>query len=294
MQVLVAAAGFTSSLRPTEVAAAIGRGIEAAGLEPPDLCPVADGGPGTLEVLLTRLGGQTAAAILGGEDQPEVEVGFAVIGDGSAAIVELAAIPGFLGSAGSLAIPPHAGSDSSSAIGELIAAAAQTGVDTVLVASGGVVVGDGGQGALEALAGAGGLHGARLVILCPTRLHLTPVGAGHGCEAGGIGDVLCRRLGGLISPGAAFVLDAVNFNDRMRAARALIVSEGVLDAGALRGRVLGEAATRARQSGVPTHAIVAANNMSPFDARILDLQEIHPAPTREDLTKAARVLAGRI
>ena len=59
MQVLVAPAGFDGTLRATEVAAAIGRGLEAAGLEPPDLCPVADGGPGTLEILLTRLGGES-------------------------------------------------------------------------------------------------------------------------------------------------------------------------------------------------------------------------------------------
>src|SRR5213076_243896 len=59
-RVLVAPDSFKGTFRATEVAAAIGRGLEAAGLAPPDLCPVADGGEGTLEVLLTALGGETA------------------------------------------------------------------------------------------------------------------------------------------------------------------------------------------------------------------------------------------
>ena len=39
-----------------------GAGWRRGGCPPPDLCPVADGGEGTLEVLLTALGGETAAA----------------------------------------------------------------------------------------------------------------------------------------------------------------------------------------------------------------------------------------
>ena len=60
--VLVAPDSFKGTFRATEVAAAIGRGLESAGLAPPDLCPVADGGDGTMEVLLTALGGETDAA----------------------------------------------------------------------------------------------------------------------------------------------------------------------------------------------------------------------------------------
>ena len=61
-RVLVAPDKFKGTFRATEVAAALGRGLEAGGCPPPDLCPVADGGEGTLEVLLTALGGETAAA----------------------------------------------------------------------------------------------------------------------------------------------------------------------------------------------------------------------------------------
>ena len=44
------------------MAGAIGRGLERAGLMPPDLCPVADGGEGTMDALLPRLGGELVAA----------------------------------------------------------------------------------------------------------------------------------------------------------------------------------------------------------------------------------------
>ena len=60
--VLVAPDSFKGTLRAAEVAAAIGRGLERAGLMPPDLCPVADGGEGTIDALLPRLGGELAAA----------------------------------------------------------------------------------------------------------------------------------------------------------------------------------------------------------------------------------------
>src|SRR3954447_6008573 len=56
---LVAPAPFDGALRAPVVAATIGRGLEAAGFAPPDLCPVASGGAGTIEVLLPALGGET-------------------------------------------------------------------------------------------------------------------------------------------------------------------------------------------------------------------------------------------
>ena len=61
-QVLVAPDSFKGTFRAPAVAAAIGRGLERAGFEPPDLCPVADGGEGTMAALLTALGGETAGA----------------------------------------------------------------------------------------------------------------------------------------------------------------------------------------------------------------------------------------
>src|SRR3954447_12347153 len=56
---LVAPAPFDGALRAPVVAATIGRGLEAAGFAPPDLCPVTSGGAGTIEGLLPALGGET-------------------------------------------------------------------------------------------------------------------------------------------------------------------------------------------------------------------------------------------
>src|SRR6266542_3517404 len=83
--VLVAPDSFKGTFRATEVAAAIGRGLESAGLRPPDLCPVADGGEGTMEVLLTALGGETAAARVHDPLGREVDAGYALIEGGGTA-----------------------------------------------------------------------------------------------------------------------------------------------------------------------------------------------------------------
>ena len=57
MPVLVAPDSFKGTMAARIVAAAIGRGLERAGLRA-DLAPVADGGEGTMDVLLERLGGE--------------------------------------------------------------------------------------------------------------------------------------------------------------------------------------------------------------------------------------------
>jgi glycerate kinase len=80
----------------------------------------------------------------------------------------------------------------------------------------------------------------------------------------------------------------------MRASRAVVVGEGRIDRSTLEGKIAGEIATRARQAGVPAHAIVGANDLSPFDQRILDLQTIQEAGTIEALEAAAAALGERL
>ena len=57
-------------------------------------------------------------------------------------------------------------------------------------------------------------------------------------------------------PGAPFVLDALGFDELMRAAAFVVTGEGSLDSQSLQGKIVGEVATRARQGGVACHAIV--------------------------------------
>ncbi len=90
------------------------------------------------------------------------------------------------------------------------------------------------------------------------------------------------------------MLDALDFDRRMRAAHAVITGEGRLDDQSLVGKAVSEVATRARQAGVPCHAVVGANALDRFGARILDLQTVTEAGTPGQLRAAGRRLAGVI
>ena len=57
---------------------------------------------------------------------------------------------------------------------------------------------------------------------------------------------------------------------------------------------IAEVATRARQGGVPCHAVCGENALSLFDARILDLQRIAEAPTLPELEDAGAFLAANL
>ncbi len=320
--VLVAPDSFKGTLRAAQVAACIGAGLERAGLVPPDLCPVADGGEGTMEVLLTALGGETAGAAASDPlGRPIAAAGFALIEDGGTAIVEVAEASGLQRVAED---ERDAVAASTRGTGELIVAAATAGAEVVLVAAGGSATTDGGAGAIEAIEEAGGLQGTALVVLCDVRTPFEQAPARFGPQkgadakaikqlerrlqdqavtlpkdprgvpmtgaAGGLAGGLWARYGAKLEPGAAFILKALDFDTRMRAARAVIVGEGRLDATTLEGKIAGEIATRARQAGVPCHAIVGVDAIDRFSARILDLQVIEEARTAEELADAGERL----
>jgi glycerate kinase len=320
--VLVAPDSFKGTLRAPEVAAAIGRGLERAGLRPPDLCPVADGGEGTMEVLLLALGGETAAAEVSGPLGRPVRAGFGLLEDGGTAIVEMAQASGL-----HLVQPAERDAEAASTrgTGELIVAAVEAGAEVVLVGVGGSATTDGGAGAIEAIEEAGGLHGATLVVLCDVRtpfeqaaavfapqkgadaaavrrlakrldalahkLPRDPRGVPMTGAAGGLSGGLWAAFGARLEPGAAFVLEAIGFDARMRAAHAVIVGEGRLDDQTLRGKIVGEIATRARQSGVPCYAVVGQDALDLFSKRILDLQSVAEAGTVAELESAGESLA---
>ena len=164
--VLVAPDSFKGTFNAAQVAGAIGRGLEQAGLMPPDLCPVADGGEGTLDALLPQLGGELIAQEVRGPLGAPVRTGFGLIEDGGTAIVEMAMASG-------LGLVPEDERDaweaSTYGTGQLIAAAAQAGAAVILVAVGGSATTDGGKGALDAIEEAGGIGRAKIVVLCDVR-----------------------------------------------------------------------------------------------------------------------------
>src|SRR4051795_2111377 len=165
--VLIAPDSFKGTFSAAQVASAIGRGLEKAGLMPPDLCPVADGGEGTLAALLPQLGGELEGATVHDPLGREMTAQFALVEGGGTAIVETAAASGLALLAEDERDPWAA---SSYGTGELIVAAADAGAQVILVAVGGSATMDGGAGALEAIADAGGLKGAKLVVLSDVRL----------------------------------------------------------------------------------------------------------------------------
>jgi glycerate kinase len=90
------------------------------------------------------------------------------------------------------------------------------------------------------------------------------------------------------------LLGTLDFDARMRGARAVILAERRLHEDTLSGSVTFELATRARQAGVPAYAITAENALDAFDARILDLQAILEARSARKLAAAGRELAGLV
>src|SRR3954452_2664420 len=160
--VLVAPDSFKGTFSAVEVAEAIGRGLGAAGLEV-DLCPVADGGEGTMETLLASIGGQTVEVdVLDPLGRP-MRAPFALVDDGRRALVEMATASG-------LALLTEDERDPWAATtygtGQLIRAAVEAGAQEIMVAVGGSATVDGGRGALDAVHEGGGLDRARIVVLC--------------------------------------------------------------------------------------------------------------------------------
>jgi glycerate kinase len=109
--------------------------------------------------------------------------------------------------------------------------------------------------------------------------------------AGGLAGGLWAHRGARLAPGAAYVLDAIGFDDAMRAARFVVTGEGRIDRQTLAGKAVFEVATRCRQGGVACHAVVGRNELEPFEARLIDLSTVTEAGTRRRLRAAGARLA---
>ena len=112
--------------------------------------------------------------------------------------------------------------------------------------------------------------------------------------AGGLSGGLWAALGAELVPGAAFVLDALRFDERLKRAGAVITGEGKLDEQTLQGKLVGEIGTRTRQAGVPLHAIVGTDALDGFGKRMIDLQVVTEATTLEEVERAAEALGERL
>ena len=315
---LVAPDSFKGTFSAREVAAAIADGLRSAEREAREL-PVADGGEGTMEVLVSALGGEVRTVSASDPLGRPIEAGFALLPDGSA-VVETAQASG-------LGLVAEAERDAWAATtrgtGELIVAAVEAGAERVIVTVGGSATTDGGAGALEALDEAGVTVPA-MDVLCDVRvpfedaprifapqkgadpamvkrlerrldelaerLPRDPRGEPMTGAAGGLSGGLWAGCGARLVPGAPYVLDAIGFDDLMRGSAFVVTGEGSLDEQTLQGKIVGEVATRCRQAGVTCHAIVGRDQLDPFGERIIDLASVTEASTLAELEAAGRAL----
>jgi glycerate 2-kinase len=289
---LVAPDSFKGTFDAAAVAEAIAAGVEAGGGEA-DRCPVADGGEGTMAVLLQALGGERLSARVSDPLRRPIEASFAILGDGETALVEAAQASGLPLLAPEERDPERADTFGT---GELIAGAIAAGATRVLLAAGGSATTDGGRGAIEALQQADVLGAVPIEVLCDVRtpyedaarvfapqkgadpgaverlterLHTLaaelprdPRGVPMGGCAGGLSGGLWGH-GAELRPGADFVLDALDFDTRLARADAVVSGEGRFDSQSLEGKIVGAIANRCTAAGKPLHLVVGQNAIGP-------------------------------
>ena len=315
---LVAPDSFKGTFAAGEVAAAIAAGLRDGGVEAVEL-PVADGGEGTLDALVGALAGDYRTASVSDPLGRVIEARFGLLPDGRA-VVEMARASG-LGLVGE--DERDAWAASTRGTGELIAAAVAAGAHAVVVTVGGSATTDGGAGALAALEEAG--VNPELEVVCDVRTpwedaprvfgpqkgadeamvarlekrlaELAAKAPRHprgepmtGC-AGGLSGGLWAFGGATLVPGAAYVLDAIGFDARMRESAFVVTGEGKLDEQTLHGKAVGELAARCRDADISCHAVVGRNELDADRARELGLTSVREATTLDEMRQAGVDLA---
>ena len=151
MRILVAPDKFKGSLTAPEVAAALGRGWRRTDprAEVAEV-PLADGGDGTLDALMTARGGERRKTEVTGPDGCPVEAEFGLLDEppGRVGVVEMARASGLVLIPAERRDPVTA---TSRGTGELMLAAVRAGATRLLVAVGGSATNDAGAGMAQAL-----------------------------------------------------------------------------------------------------------------------------------------------
>jgi glycerate kinase len=277
---------FRGTLTASEAAAAIGRGLRAAGITEVLEIPVADGGEGTLDALLAARGGSRRSARVTGPLGGEVDAEWGLLPDGTA-VVEMARASGLALVAGHND-PLRA---STRGTGELIAVALRSGARRVIVGVGGSATSDGGLAAAEALGWS--LGGADVTVACDVTTPFLDAAAVYGPQKGATDaqvGLLTRRLarladtyqercgvditqregggaagglaGGLaaigarLEPGFDVVAQAAGLEAAMEDATIVVTGEGRLDMTSFEGKVVGGVLEWAADLDVAHRAVI--------------------------------------
>ncbi len=336
MKVVIAPNAFKGTLTASQAAASIARGVrevfpEAEVIE----VPVADGGDGTVDALVSAHHGKYSTTRVDGPLGDPVRAVYGLIEAGRTGVAELA-------SASGLRLIPAGRRDprkaSTYGFGQLLRAVRGAGVQQVIAGIGGSATNDGGAGMAQALGyrlldvygvdlPRGGAALARLgriepggfdrgwlalnlMVACDVTNPLTgPQGAsavygpqkgadeaavrdldaalshfaaiierdlgkqvadvpGAGA-AGGAGAGLMAFLGARLVPGAALIVTASGFDERIRGADLVITGEGRVDSQTAYGKAPGEVAKRAREARIPV--LLIAGSKAPGWEALSDL-----------------------
>jgi glycerate kinase len=317
-RVLVAPDAFKGTLPAAVVAAALARGLRAAGALARE-CPVADGGEGTLEVLLGAHGGELRSAVVGDALGRPIAAEWALLADGATAVVEAARASGL-----ALIVPAERDAEAASTAGtgELMLAARDAGARTVIVGAGGTATTDGGAGALRAIEAGGGLGSIEILVACDVltpfelaaetfapqkgaspevvarlarrlqalarELPSDPRGVPMSGAGGGLAGGLWARHGAVLRSGSELVLEALGFQALLADADAVVIGEGRLDSQSLAGKVGGAILSQARERGVPVHAVAGAADIDRSDPAWRGLSSSQRAGSVAELVELGR------
>jgi glycerate kinase len=154
MRILIAPDKFKDCLSAEAVARSIATGLTSAPPRLPpaylslDLCPIADGGEGTVAALVSATNGRLETrTVTGPLPDMRVDARFGILGDGTTAVIEMSAATG-------LALLPPQDRDpmrtTTFGTGQLLLEAAKVGAKAIVLGIGGSATVDGGIGAAQA------------------------------------------------------------------------------------------------------------------------------------------------
>jgi glycerate kinase len=312
---VVAPNALKGVLSAREAAAALASGFERAGVRAQQV-PVADGGEGTMEALHAALGGEWRTARVSDPLGRPIEARWLLLPDGRAAVESAEAI-------GLWRLGPEERDPlraSSRGLGELVAAALESGARGLLVALGGSATVDGGAGLREAIImlpnettimidvmapllgprGAARAYGpqkgatpaqveeleARLAAMEELRPFADLPGAG---AAGGLGAAFAA-LGARLVPGADYVLEALGFRGRIRGAALVVTGEGTVDRTTGEGKAPGAVLRACLEEGVRCILFGGRVDAALEGAEMRELSG-EPARARSDLIGLGEELA---
>lgn len=149
MKIVIAPDKFKGCLSAVEAARAIARGVlRACPSAALDEIPMADGGEGTVEALVTATRGTFRTVPVTGPLGQTLDARFGLSGDGRTAFLEMAAASGLVLVPDSLRDPTLT---TTRGTGDLIRAALDLGVDRIVLGIGGSATNDGGAGMAQAI-----------------------------------------------------------------------------------------------------------------------------------------------